>query len=113
MSIKTTQKEVKQNFKYVIAVGYCDMQEILQGFRPIAHMERREGWAADVYDFGYCAIVTGYAPFGNVKPTHAECRAFVNMVLRRGFKDGIGRFAFSGALEYFAEHYNTVFKEDY
>lgn len=111
MSIKTTQKSVKETYRYVIAVGYCKMQGILQGYTPIAHTERREGWAADVYDFGSCAIVTGYAPFGNVKPTYSEIRAFVAMVMRRGIKDSNGRYVFTSALEYFAEHHNTMFKE--
>ena len=111
MSIKTTQKSVKEKYRYVIAVGFCDMQDILRGYTPIAHTERREGWAADVYDFGSCAIVTGYAPFGNVKPTYSECRAFVGMVKRRGIRDSDGRYLFSGSLEYFAENHRTMFKE--
>lgn len=111
MSIKTTQKSVKETYPHVIAVGYCDMQDILRGYRPIAHTERREGWAADVYDFGSCAIVTGYAPFGNVKPTHSECRAFADMVKRRGIKDSEGRYIFFSSLEYFAENHHTMFKE--
>lgn len=38
---------------------------------PIAYTVRREGWAADIYDIGGgVAIVTGYAPFGNVRPSY-------------------------------------------
>lgn len=110
MSIKTTQKSVKEAYRYVIAVGYCDMQEILAGYTPIAHTERREGWAADIYAFGNCAIATGCAPFGNVKPTHAQIKAFVSMIQRRDTRDDLGRYVFTSTLECFAEHYNTMFK---
>ena len=111
MSIKTTQKSVKQSYRYVIAVGYCDMQEILVGFSPIAHTERREGWAADVYAFGDCAIVTGYAPFGNVKPTRSESRAFVSMIMHSAVKDSYGRYVFDSRLAYFAKYHSIMFKE--
>jgi hypothetical protein len=28
------------------------------------------GWRSDVYKFGDVAIVTGYAPFGNIEPSY-------------------------------------------
>ena len=38
---------------------------------PVAYTVRREGWAADIYDMGGgVAIVTGYAPFGNIRPSY-------------------------------------------
>ena len=34
-------------------------------------MARRECWAADIYDMGGgVAIVTGYAPYRNIRPSH-------------------------------------------
>lgn len=76
MSTKTTQKAVKNNYINVICVGYCELQKLLSYNEPIAYTTCRKGWGADVYYFGATAIVTGYKPFGNVKPTKDVCKGY-------------------------------------
>ena len=68
MKFKTTQKAIKQGYTNVIQVSYCGLQSLLRCESPVAYTIRREGWAADIYTFGSTAIVTGYAPFGNIRP---------------------------------------------
>ncbi len=68
MKFKTTQKAIKSGYKNVIKVSYCALQTLLSCESPIAYTTRVEGWGADIYDFGDTAIVTGYAPFGNIHP---------------------------------------------
>lgn len=76
MKFKTTQKEVKANYSTIISVPYCSLQYLLVYESPIAYTKRREGWAADIYDVGGgVAIVTGYAPFGNIHPTYEQLKA--------------------------------------
>lgn len=71
MKFKTTQKEIKANYNTIICVPYCGLQNLLNYESPVAYTIRREGWAADIYDMsGGVAIVTGYAPFGNVRPSY-------------------------------------------
>lgn len=71
MKFKTTQKEIKANFNTIICVPYCGLQTLLNYESPIAYTERRTGWAADIYNMGDgVAIVTGYAPFGNIRPSY-------------------------------------------
>ena len=71
MKFKTTQKAIKANYNAIICVPYCGLQNLLSCESPIAYTARREGWAADIYDMGNgIAIVTGYAPFGNVRPSY-------------------------------------------
>lgn len=71
MKFKTTQKTIKANYNTIICVPYCDLQNLLNYESPVAYTVRREGWAADIYDMGGgVAIVTGYAPFGNVRPSY-------------------------------------------
>lgn len=70
MSMHITQKEVKSTHLHTIAVPYCALQHLLRYRVPYAHTERREGWGADIYSIGTYAIATGYAPFGDVKPSH-------------------------------------------
>lgn len=76
MKYKTTQKAVKDAYINKICVGYCNLQYLLNYENPIAYTARREGWAADIYDFGNTAIITGYAPFGNIRPVYDICRKY-------------------------------------
>lgn len=70
MKYKTTQRDVKNGYAFVIGVGYCNLQNLLSHESETAYTARQEGWAADIYDFGNTAIVTGYAPFGNIRPAY-------------------------------------------
>lgn len=71
MKFKTTQKEIRANYNKIICVPYCGLQSLLNYESPVAYTVRREGWAADIYDMGGgVAIVTGYAPFGNIRPSY-------------------------------------------
>lgn len=71
MKFKTTQKEIRANYNKIICVPYCELQNLLNYESPVAYTARREGWAADIYDMGGgVAIVTGYAPFGNIRPPY-------------------------------------------
>lgn len=71
MKFKTTQKAIKANYNKIICVPYCGLQNLLNYESPVAYTARREGWAADIYDMGGgVAIVTGYAPFGNIRPSY-------------------------------------------
>lgn len=71
MKFKTTQKEIRANFNKIICVPYCGLQILLSYESPVAYTVRREGWGADIYDMGGgVAIVTGYAPFGNIRPSY-------------------------------------------
>lgn len=67
MKLETTRASVHKAFNTIISVGYCRLQSLLAREEPIAYTTRREGWGADVYEFGDVAIVTGYAPFGEIQ----------------------------------------------
>ena len=71
MKFRVTQKEIKANFDKIISVPYCGLQNLLNFENPFAYTARLEGWAAYIYDMGGgVAIVTGYAPFGNIRPAY-------------------------------------------
>lgn len=71
MKFKTTQKAIRANYNKIICVPYCGLQTLLNYESPVAYTVRREGWAADIYDMGGgVAIVTGYAPLGNIRPSY-------------------------------------------
>lgn len=70
MKFKTTKKAINANYSTIICVGYCSLQHLLWSTDPAAYTVRAEGWGADIYTFGGVAIVTGYAPFGNIRPKY-------------------------------------------
>ena len=85
MKFKTTQKAIREGYNTIICVGYCNLQTVLAYENPIAYTSRREGWAADIYDMGgNVAIVTGYAPFGNVRPGYDICRKYEKQAEKSG-----------------------------
>ena len=79
MTKKITRREVRETHVHVIAVPYEALHFLLCCRRPYAHTERREGWGADVYSIGTCAIATGYAPFGDVKPLYDVLKKYEEM----------------------------------
>ena len=77
MKFRTTQKAVRAGFSKIICISYCGLQNLLNYENPVAYTVRREGWGADIYDMGGgVAIVTGYAPFGNIKPSFGMVHTF-------------------------------------
>lgn len=76
MKYKTTKKDVMNGYSNVICVEYCSLQNLLNYESETAYTVRREGWGADIYEFGNTAIVTGYAPFGNICPSYDLCQKY-------------------------------------
>lgn len=76
MKFKTTQKAIRANYNKIICVPYCALQTLLSYESPVAYTVRREGWGADIYGMGGgVAIVSGYAPFGNIRATYDQVKA--------------------------------------
>lgn len=60
MKFKTTKKAIKESYKIILGIGYCDMQTLLRFDEPFAYSSRAEGWACDYYDIENICISTGY-----------------------------------------------------
>ena len=76
MKFKTTKKEIYSNFKNVICVGYCNLDNLLTNHDPIAYNSGADGWKCDIYDINGVAIVTGYQPFGNIRPDSSTIKKY-------------------------------------
>lgn len=76
MKYKTTRKAVNEGYINKICVSYCALQTLLMYESETAYTVRQDGWAADIYDFGNTAIITGYAPFGNIRPGYDICSRY-------------------------------------
>ena len=76
MKFKTTKNEIYSNFKNVICVGYCGLDNLLTNHDPIAYNSGVDGWKCDIYDINGVAIVTGYQPFGNIRPHYDTIKKY-------------------------------------
>lgn len=70
MKIRTTKKAIRVAYSNIICLSYCSLRA-LDYLDADYYGTRCEGWAFDAYIISNdTVIVTGYAPFGNVKPTY-------------------------------------------
>lgn len=77
MKYKTTQKAIRAHYNTIVKIGYCAAQNLLNYENPIAYTSGVYGWNADIYDIGGgVAIVTGYNPFGNIKPCYDKVKEY-------------------------------------
>ena len=76
MKYKTTQKAIKEKFRYIIYTGYAELQSLLKHVEPIAYTAGVYGWNADIYTIDGVAIVTGYRPFGNIRADYDICEKY-------------------------------------
>jgi len=66
--IKVKESDIKDGWTNIICVGYCDLQYLLRFREPDFYTCGVYGWKADIYKIDYnTVIVTGYAPFGNIR----------------------------------------------
>lgn len=81
MKFKTTKKTINENYSARICVGYCSIQHLLNYEDAVAYTTHIEGWEADIYAVGNVAIITGYAPFGNFRPSYDLCKKYNDAAL--------------------------------
>ena len=62
--IKSTKREMKENY-FIIGIGYCQAQTLLQFQNAIAYSSGSNGWACDYYGINSVVISTGYAYLSN------------------------------------------------
>ena len=61
MKIKTTAKQLKQYHK-IIAIGYCNAENLLHYENAFAYTCGTYGWNSDNFDVNGVLISTGYRP---------------------------------------------------
>lgn len=82
MKARVTKKEINGSNAVVIEVGYARLQNLLNCCNAYGYTCGADGWHADIYNAGYIsgrgcvAIVTGYQPFGAVKPSYDLCKFY-------------------------------------
>lgn len=72
MKAKVTKKQVMSYNSNVLEVGYCGLQSLLGRFSPQYYTCGVYGWNADVYEVDGMCIVTGYRPFGTIRPNREQ-----------------------------------------
>lgn len=69
--IKVTNKFIKENYKNIIKLGYCEAQELLR-FKDANYFTCGNcGWKAVFYEINNNTIIsTGYQSIGNIEPNY-------------------------------------------
>lgn len=69
MKMKVTNKLLKNNYFKMYVVGYCDLQNIMQGIEPRFYNTGVYGWNYDVFESpdGRAVISTGYRNMQGVR----------------------------------------------
>lgn len=82
MKFLTTKKAVMNDpavingYVQVIYTGFCNLQHLLSWKSETAYTTRKDGWGADIYDFGNTVIVTGYAPFETIRADYDTTKRY-------------------------------------
>ena len=84
MKLKATKKEMREHYWYILSVGYCEMQSLLNEQRPFAYSSRAEGWACDYYEVDDVLLSEGYAPLSNKNMTedYSTIKEYENKALK-------------------------------
>jgi hypothetical protein len=88
MKFKTTAKEIKNNYHYIIGVGYCELQSLLAHTSPIAYSSGIYGWNCDYYEIitacNRVLICTGYRNIisKNTKVDYKTIQTYENKAIK-------------------------------
>lgn len=81
-----TERELMDDYCYVVAVNYCKLQDLLSCVSRIGYMSSEYGWDADVYEVDDVCIVTGYRPVGNLEIRYNTAMKYEKIA--RSIKEG-------------------------
>lgn len=78
MKTKITCKQLKEHFKNVIEVGYCDLQYLLYYKDPLYYNSGVYGWNFDCYIVNSTTcIITGYRNLnGTIRAKYETCQKY-------------------------------------
>ena len=78
MKFKTSKKNIKNYYHYIISIGYCQAQTLLKYQQPIAYSSGVYGWSCDYYDIDGVLISSGYGPLSskNTYLTYNDIKKF-------------------------------------
>ena len=68
MKVKVSKKEIKENFRNIITIGYCEAQFLLRYKEADYYSAGVYGWSCDYYKINNNTIIsTGYAPVDAIR----------------------------------------------
>lgn len=77
MKIEATKKYINNLYQNKIVLGYCDLYDLLHTDEPTYYTHGVYGWNADIYRYNFdTVIVTGYRPFGNIRPDYKVVKKY-------------------------------------
>ena len=64
MKCKVTAKSIRESYRNILSIGYCEAQALLRYETPFAYSSGVYGWNCDYYDIDGVCISTGCRPIG-------------------------------------------------
>lgn len=65
---KVTEKQIKEGYRNIITISYCEAQNLLRYKNPIFYTSGVYGWKSDIYIINNNTIIsTGYAPISGIR----------------------------------------------
>lgn len=106
-----SERELMDDYYYVVAVNYCNLQDLLSCENRIGYMSSEYGWDADVYEIDDVCIVTGYRPVGNLEIKYDTAMKYEKIA--RSIKEGnsnwtVVKEALRGLLGIFCDNCRTA-----
>ena len=66
MKYQTTMKAIRNNYRTILTVHYCELQNLLRDVQPESYCAGVYGWNCDNYEIDTdCMLSTGYRPIGS------------------------------------------------
>lgn len=77
MKIKVTKKIIKEGFRNIITIGYCDLQYLLH-FEDVDFFTcGLYGWNEDIYKINHSTVIcTGYNPIEGIRPNRETIKKY-------------------------------------
>ena len=77
-----TERELKNTYRKMFKISYCNLQYALDCFNPFGYTSGVNGWKADFYNIGGYIISTGYAPIGSINVPYAVATKYDNKAIK-------------------------------
>ena len=109
MKLKTTKKQIKNNFNNIYSFGYCQIQNLVYYKNAFAYSSGSYGWGCDYYEMDNVCLSTGYSPTG-IDVNSDLVRKYEDKAKKQGYSSR-NSFSFNKMTELLKQHWNKYIPE--
>ena len=87
MKCKVTAKSIRENYRNILSIGYCEAQDLLRYHSPFGYSCGVYGWNCDYYDINGVCIATGYRGMPGKSVNYARLKEYEKKAGAINFSD--------------------------